>query len=283
MGSSGKAKSGTPFPSRALLLWPPTWRNRGGLVGAGSPAPVRHEGRAPALLVLHGFGGTPREVGAMVEVARRHGLAVSAPLLPGHGTHAGDLESKAFEDWLDAARTELDRLRTHGKVIVTGLSLGAVLAARLAADVSSDVCGLALFANALHLASPYPARWLAVAQRLHLPRTWWIPKLCADIEDPEQRPLHLGYDVELIGAAIEVYRGGIETRARLQNITCPTLFVHGALDQVCPVRNVDRVVKALGTHDVRSVILPNSGHVVTEDRERDQAVAALDAFVARLL
>jgi carboxylesterase len=252
-------------------------------VGAGSPAPVHCDGRAPALLALHGFGGTPREVEALVEVARRRGLAVSAPLLPGHGTHARDLELKSFKDWLDAARTELDRLRMHGKVIVTGLSLGAVLAARLAADVSSSVCGLALFANALHLASPYPARWLAVAKRLQLPRTWWIPKLCADIEDSERRLLHLGYDVEPIGAAVEVYRGGIETRRYLQNITCPTLFVHGALDRVCPVHHVNRVVKALGTQDIRSVILPNSGHVVTEDRERDQAVAAFDEFVARLL
>ena len=252
-------------------------------MGAGSPAPARSEGRAPALLALHGFGGTPREVEALVEVARSRGLAASAPLLPGHGSHARDLESKKFEDWLDAARTELDRLHLHGKVIVTGLSLGAVLAARLAAEVSSSVCGLALFANALYLASPYPARWLAIAERLHLPRTWWVPKLCADIEDPEQRPLHLGYDIEPIGAAIEVYRGGIDTRARLQRVTCPTLFVHGALDQVCPVRNVARVVKALGTQDVRSVILPCSGHIITEDRDREQAVAALDAFVARLL
>ena len=61
------------------------------------------------------------------------------------------------------------------------------------------------------------------------------------------------------------------------------LLVHGALDKVCPVSNVDLVVQALGTRDATSVILQRSGHVVTEDCERERAAAALDAFVARLL
>ena len=235
------------------------------------------------MLAIHGFGGTPREVEILIDVARNRGLAASAPLLPGHGSHVRQLASQTFDDWLRAARAQLYRLQAQGDVILVGLSMGSVIAARLAADAGTGVRGLALFANALRLASPYPAQWLAVAERLHLPRNLWIPKLAADIEDFTARQAHLGYDAEPIRAAIEVYRGGGETRRLLKYITCPTLLVHGALDKVCPVSNVDLVVQALGTRDATSVILQRSGHVVTEDCERERAAAALDAFVARLL
>lgn len=284
MASSEKARAErTPFPSRRLLLKPQTWHRRGSLVGVGSPRARDYAGRAPALLALHGFGGTPQEVEILIETARKRGLAASAPLLPGHGTHPRDLTTKTFDDWLSAARGELMRLRARGKVIVAGMSLGALIAARLAADAPTEVCGLALFGNALRLSSPYPLRWLAVAQHLHLPHVWWIPKLCPDIEDPAQRPHHLGYDVEPIRAGIEVYRGGLATVPRLKNITCPTLIVHGALDKVCPVSNVEWVKQALGTTDVTTVILPRSGHVIVEDYERDRAAASLAAFIDRLL
>ncbi len=272
-----------PFPSRALLLKPSTWRNRGRLVGLGSPAPRRHAGQSPALLAIHGFGGTPAEVEILLEVARKRGLAASAPLLPGHGSHARDLASRTFEDWLGAARTELRRLQEQGDVILVGSSLGSVIVSRLAIEAGARIRGLALFANALRLASPYPSRWLAVARRLHLPHDWWIPKLAADIADGRQREAHLGYDAEPIRAAIEVYRGGLQTRRLLGHITCPTLLVHGALDRVCPVSNVNLVMQALGTRDATSVILKRSGHVVTEDCERQGAAAALDAFIVRLL
>jgi len=280
MASNAKPER-APFPPRSLLLRPGTWRNRGRLVGSGSAEPRRYAGRTPALLALHGFGATPQEVEILVEVARERGLAALAPVLPGHASHVRALAPRTFEDWLAAARVELQALAAAGRVVVAGMSLGAIIAAHLASD-EPTVCGLALFGNALRLTSPYPARWLAVAQHLHLPRRWWIPKLCADIEAPAARARHQGYDVEPIRAAIEVYRGGLQTVARLGKITCPTLIVHGAHDQVCPVGNVEWVRAALGTRDVRTVVLPNSGHVVTEDHDRMQAAAALDSFIRYL-
>ena len=123
-----------PFPPRRLLVRPSTWRNRGRLVGIGSPAPLYYDGRAPALLAIHGFGGTPREVEILIDVARSRGLAASAPLLPGHGSHVRNLASRTFDDWVRAARAELYRLQAQGDVIVAGQSLGAIIAARLAAD-----------------------------------------------------------------------------------------------------------------------------------------------------
>jgi carboxylesterase len=269
------------FPSRWEMLRPRTWQHRGSLTGLGTAEARYESGQSPSLLAIHGFGGTPREVDLLVDEAKQLGLAASAPLLPGHGTHVHSMAATHFEDWLNAARGELDRLRAQGDVIVAGLSLGAVIAARLAAE--TKVAGLVLLANALWLHAPYPALWLALAEHAPLPRSWWVPKLAPDVEDAQGRKEHLGHDAQLIGAAIEVYRGGRDSRGRLGAITCPTLLMHGALDKVCPVKNAQRVVRALGTTDCHCVILQQSGHILTRDRERHTVAQEFRRFLARLV
>ncbi len=279
--SANRKQEGPQKPASYEILRPSTWRNRGNLAGPGSPDARYVSGRAPSLLAIHGFGGTPRDVDLLVDIAAQMGLGATAPLLLGHGTHVKDLISTRYEDWVNAARVEFERLRAQGEVIVAGLSLGAVIAARLASE--SRPAGLVLLANAFWLNSPYPARYLAIAERLHLPSHWWVPKLAPDIDDPVRRQEHLGYDAQLISAAIEVYRAGRDNRIRIGAITCPTLVIHGQLDKVCPVGNAQRVVDALGTKDARCVILPNSGHILTRDRERELVSRECKAFLARLV
>ena len=262
--SANRNQKGQSSPASYEILWPSTWRNRGSLVGPGSPEARHLTGRTPSLLAIHGFGGTPRDVDLLLDIAAKMGLAASAPLLPGHGTRVQDLISTRYEDWLSAALAEYRTLRKHGDVIVAGLSLGAVIAARIASE--SPAAGLVLLANAFWLNSPYPARFLAVAEQLPLPKNWWVPKLAPDIDDLERRKEHLGYDAQLIGSALEVYRMGRENRLRLGSITCPTLVIHGQLDKVCPAS-----------------ILANSGHILTRDRERDEVTRECHLFLARLV
>lgn len=269
------------FPSSWKILRPSTWQGLGSLAGPGSPSARYEPGQTPSLLTIHGFGCTPRDVDLLVDVATGMGLAASAPLLPGHGTHVQEMSSARFDDWVNAARVELDKLRAQGDVIVAGLSLGAIIAARLAAE--TKIAGLALLANAIWLHAPYPALWLSIAQHLPLPKSWWVPKLAPDIEDSLLRGQHLGYDAQLIRAAIEVYRGGRDTRSRLGAITCPTLLMHGALDKVCPVANARRVARALGTEDCHTVILEKSGHILTRDREHPMVANEFRRFLTRFV
>ena len=155
MASSARTdREYAPFPSRRLLFKPSTWAKRGYLVGSGSPEAVDFAGVTPAVLAIHGFGGTPRDVQALIDVARRRGLRAVALLLPGHGTHVRDLAKTTFAQWLESARLQLSRLQQDGPVILAGLSMGAVVAARLATAHKSAPCGLALYANALRLNSP---------------------------------------------------------------------------------------------------------------------------------
>jgi dipeptidyl aminopeptidase/acylaminoacyl peptidase len=66
-------------------------------------------------------------------------------------------------------------------------------------------------------------------------------------------------------------------------VTCPTLVIHGALDQVCPVSNATRFARALGTKDVEVAVLPRSGHIVTADYDRAEVARLTEAFIRRVM
>jgi alpha-beta hydrolase superfamily lysophospholipase len=130
-------------------------RDREGLVGEGDPSPIAIDGRSPAVLAFHGFGGTPHEVGLVAGVASELGLSARAPLLPGHGTSVADLAGRRWPDWVDAAETALEAATSDGsRAVVSGLSLGSLLAAHLAATRPERVVALILLANAAWLAAP---------------------------------------------------------------------------------------------------------------------------------
>jgi pimeloyl-ACP methyl ester carboxylesterase len=165
-------------------------------------------------------------------------------------------------------------------VIAVGLSMGSLMATHLAIAHPDRVKGLVLLANAFWL-----NRSLEVVLRagglLRLP-DFLLKKKGSDITDPEARATQIAYTADPAHAAIDLERSGREMRARLGQVHCPTLILHGALDRVCPVENAWRVAQLLGTSDVRVQILPRSRHIITRDVEREDVARELGAFYARI-
>jgi carboxylesterase len=255
--------------------------DRGRLIGPGDPAPVFEDGDTPAVLGIHGFGGTPLEVELVADVARTLGRRVHLPLLPGHGTHSEDLARTRWQDWAEAVEAALDRVSPSGEpAVVVGLSLGSVLATHLAVTRPERVRALVLLANAFWLAAPFPAWALRAVGALSLP-DFRLPKVAADIADPEARRTHLTYGEHPVHAAVAVERAGAAMRSRLSEVRVPTLVLHGARDRVCPVANAERVASRLGTRDVRVVVMPRSRHILTRDLERAEVAAELRRFLER--
>jgi carboxylesterase len=255
---------------------------RGGLIGEGKPFAIERAGKSPALLALHGFTGTPLEVELAVEVAAELGLAARAPLLPGHGTHARDLASRKFRDWVEAAEEAFDALaRQHERVIVAGLSMGALLAVHLAATRRERVAALVMMANACWLRAPFPSWALLAIAALKLP-DFAFPKVASDIGDLEARAKNLTYSAQPVHAAVEVLKGGQLMRRELPRVRCPTLILHGARDRVCPVANARRVAALLGSVDKRVVVFPRSHHILTRDADHPQVREELLRFCGRI-
>lgn len=243
--------------------------------------PFRIEGRTPSVLAVHGFCGVPGEVRVVTEAAAALGLAASAPLLAGHGTHPRDLAPLRFEDWASGVRAEFDRLRARGPVVLVGLSLGALICTELYLSAPGDVLGLGLLSSAFWIRDPFPGTALDCVDHLGIP-DFGMPKAGPDIGDPIARASHVGYDIQPVHAAISVRRAGERLREELFRVHCPTLVLHGARDRVTPVAGAYEAAARLGTADRRSVILPKSHHVLTRDAERALVCEELRAFFERV-
>ncbi|HKY41233.1 MAG TPA: alpha/beta fold hydrolase [Polyangiaceae bacterium] len=256
-------------------------RRRGGLVGEGVADALSAAGRAPSVLALHGFSGTPQEVALVIEVARELGLAARAPLLPGHGQRVADLAPLRFADWLAAADEHYRELSRNGPVVVAGLSMGAVLSFELAARYPDITAGVVAMANAVWLRSPWPALGLKLADRLRIP-DFWMPKSGPDLSDRVERAIHLTYNAQPMRAAISLLRGGERISAELHRVKAPALLLHGVKDAVAPVSNAWRVAVRLGSIRKRTVLLPRSKHILTRDVERDTVRSELVSFLRQV-
>lgn len=259
---------------------------RGGLVGQGDPSTISIDGDSsrPAVLAFHGFAGTPRELRVVADMAARLGLSARVPRLVGHTAHVRDLMNVGWSDWVDDARRALaDLAKTNGKVVVAGLSMGALLATHLAATEPERVAGLIALSHATWLRFSSFRLPLGLLERFDLfDNRFYVPKHGADIRDPVARREHLTYALNPMRSAIEVLRGGRVVRVELRRVHCPTLVVHGRLDRVCPVGNAYRFAALLGTRDVRVRIMPGSGHIVTADVDRLEVARAIETFLGRL-
>src|SRR5262249_44020965 len=136
---------------------------------------LRLEPAAPtdrAVLLVHGLFGSPADFGDLPIRLVAEGLAVDAPLLPGHGRRPDDLDAVWADDYRKAVRAAYDDLAAkHAKVAIVGGSMGATLALRQAAEKP---------AAALVLASPYLG---------HLATPSWCPVEFDALVGPASRVL----------------------------------------------------------------------------------------------
>ncbi len=103
------------------------------------------EGGPGAVLLVHGFPGTPAELRPLGVALHRQGWTVRLMRLPGHGCGYRSLLQTRAPEWERAVTEELAVLKlTHSPVLLVGYSLGGGLSVPAAAAGRPD--GLVLLA-----------------------------------------------------------------------------------------------------------------------------------------
>jgi carboxylesterase len=229
-------------------------------------------GPAGALLV-HGFGGSPfgmRRIGARLAA---RGLAVEAPLLPGHGTVVEDLVPLRWRDWAMAAEDAFERLRSQcERVAVVGHSMGGTLACWLA-QRHPDVLGIAVVNP---FVEPFGDELRRGAQALLDSGTEIWPGQEPDVADvtaasPSYRGTPLAALLSLNEGAEEVARG-------LDRISCPVLVISSRVDHVVPPQSGDRLLASVAGPAER-VWLERSYHNAMVDYDHEEVESRIEAFV----
>ncbi|WP_244672777.1 alpha/beta fold hydrolase, partial [Xanthomonas sp. D-93] len=96
-------------------------------------AEFHFEGGRNAVLLIHGLTGTPSEMRLLGKSLNREGFSVYGVQLAGHCGDEDDLLATNWRDWYASVEAAAARVRPQvDRLFVAGLSMGAVLALRLA-------------------------------------------------------------------------------------------------------------------------------------------------------
>jgi carboxylesterase len=258
---------------------------------------IRLAGDGLGFLLIHGLGGTPMELRYVAHGLAGAGHTVHVPQLAGHCGTVDELKATAWTDWYASVEREHDRLRGRcNGIVVGGLSVGAILALRLAVARPDAVSGLALYAPSLWL-DGWGVPWHATLFRLVTAKWFadWFPfaeRHPWGIKDERLRTL-----VERAIRSGDSSRAGVaalpgslmlelrwlvqRVRSEIAEVRQPALIIHPRQDDRASLRNLHFLQSGLGGL-TETVVLDDSYHIVTLDRQRQLVVARTLEFAARL-
>jgi carboxylesterase len=239
--------------------------------------PLYQEGRGESgrvgVLLIHGFGGSPRSLQEMALRCVDAGYSVALPLLTGHGRTPEALEAAKWTEWTADVEGALGWLQARAnRVFVCGLSMGGTLALWLTVR-HPEVAGL-ITINAL-IRHPREKAMLVLGC-VGIPR--WSDPVGNDAMAPgvDERaygrlPVRAARQLALLSRAV---------RASLDRIVCPVLVFSSAVDHVVPPQNQSELFAALASTDKEFVELADCYHLATMDQGRERVFAKTLDFIA---
>ena len=252
------------------------------------------------VLLVHGLTGTPNEMRLLGKGLQRAGFTVYAVQLAGHCGTQADLLATRWTDWAATVHQGAERLRARvDRMVVMGLSMGAVLSLELAIARPELVDGVGALSTMFQYdgwSMPFhtrlsfllrPFRFFGIGrQRVFMEQPPY------GIKDEALRKrivaqMHSG-DSAAAGLPGNPWYAVIEMRAlarhvmqRLGQVTAPCLVVHASQDDVSSPANAELVARKV-RGPVELVLLHDSYHMITIDRERRTVTARAVAFTARI-
>ncbi|MEZ4333416.1 MAG: alpha/beta fold hydrolase [Myxococcota bacterium] len=237
--------------------------------------PERSVARDAAVLCLHGLTGTPYEVRPVAEALVARGLRARGPWMAGHEGGHEVLARTSCADWVELAEAELVRLRSeHARVFLVGVSMGGLVALRLAQTAAVD----GLVVVGVPLALPRPLRLLARLLRPVLP---YRAKQGSDICEPVARARHPGLAAMPLAAVVELTRLQALVASHLGRVRAPILVAHGRRDRTAAPADAARIHAGVESADRELYYLERSGHVATVDYDGRALARAAADFLAR--
>jgi len=243
-----------------------------------------HNGRG--MLLIHGLTGTPMEMRILGKGLNNAGFTVQGVQLAGHCGTMADLLATRWQDWYGSVQRAAEKLaREVDLLFIGGLSMGAMLALKYAADAPQRVAGVGVYGVTFRYdgwAIPPLARLTFM-----LPLAKWL-RICRDRMFMETEPYGLR-DEGLRARISAAMRSGDSSvaglpgnpwyslyelsllsrivRRQLPQVTAPCLIAHAVDDDIASLKNA-RLVESSVSGPTELLLLNDSYHMITIDRER---------------
>lgn len=234
------------------------------------------------VVLFHGITGVPLELEELAQTMAEEGYNVRVPCFSGHGTSPEDLSQVVSSRWLGEAFATLDvALSKNRKVIVGGLSFGAVLALHCAER--SALSGLVLLAPSLRLRKLWLEKFLTLLSLLpeSVLNCLWISRKSPRQRLNYRRP-RMSYDFHSVGAIARLVKLRRQALQRLKLIRCPVLILQDPGDHYLHPDGVERLVEELDDVGADCIWLPGGEHDLSVGPKYEEVRRAICVFLERL-
>ena len=260
------------------------------------PHAFHYAGGPIAVVLIHGLTGTPAELKLVAKGFARAGYSVYGVQLAGHCGSEAELLATGWKDWLASALEAFDRVRTdHHTVFVGGLSMGALLSLLVASHRVGQAAGCLLYSPTMFYdgwSVPRGSVFLHAAILLGLGRFFrFRENFPHGVKDDRlrvriQAAMQCGRCEEaglpyMPGRSLaQLLRLIRDLKPRLPALRTPVLVLHARQDDIASIRNAGYLAANLGGN-VEKILLENSYHMITLDRERDLVIGHSVSFIQR--
>ncbi|OCG40743.1 alpha/beta hydrolase [Gilliamella sp. Bif1-4] len=255
-------------------------------------------GNKNGVLLIHGLTGTPNEMRILANGLNKAGFTVYAIQLAGHCGTEEDLCKTTWQDWYKSVQDGTNYLAQHvDNVFVAGLSMGALLALKLAADRPEQIKGVGVLAPTFCYdgwSMPFWAKklffLLVYFKKLGIfQKKVFIEKPPYGLKDERIRAVvsesMLSGDAATAGLAGNPFPALAEMqllaktmRKQLPQVTSPCLIMHSGNDDIANIETNAKLVEKSVSGSTKLVVLNDSYHLITIDSQRREVIKECASF-----
>ena len=226
-----------------------------------------------AVLLIHGFTGSPTHMRPLGEALAEAGYTVRGLRLKGHGTDIWDMLACSAEDWLSDARNAYHELRQrYDSVAVGGLSMGGCLALILAEEEEGVRACVSLSAP-MSTANPFSHLGLVLS-----PFMKTIPKHEAEERALLDQAYDIGYSEMPVRQCHDLNVLIARAKKGLSKIQCPLLCVQSQADRAIGPESAALILARASSPRKDHLTLQTSPHVVTIGPEKERVITGVTDF-----
>ena len=241
-----------------------------------SAEPFFLPGNKTGCILVHGFTGTPKEMRWLGEFLNEKSVTVIAPRLAGHATEPGEMQRSNWQDWVTSVEDAYRFIRPNvKKLFIIGLSMGGILACITASYLK--------FEGLITISTPYEIpqkdwRLRFIRQfALIMPK---VDKGKGDWHNQDAEKDHVDYPYQPTRSIAELLDLFVQLQESLPKLRLPSFHIHSTQDKSVPFIHLQKIVDNNGSSTKRTLIVHNSGHVVTREPDRFQVFQEIYDFIS---
>lgn len=256
------------------------------------------------VLLIHGITGTPSEMRYLGKALQKAGFSVLCNTLPRHCDTLGELKRVTWQEIEAACIEDLEYLKKDcTQVYIAGLSMGALMSIHLAYRFPADVAGVVALAPTI-----FYDGWALSKGKIFLNLVWQVPALRNSINIREGWPYGLKdekvrnhiqrfykdaqarkFDNQVLSFGspffplANLYQHHLFTKVvkdELALVKTPILIIHGKEDDMTSPKNAQYVYDNIGSERKSLVLLEDSYHMITIDKEKDKVAEEVIKFIS---